>query len=373
MKAHSASTGLRDLLRLLRIADSARSLSLSQWDVVLRLGRQSRLLAVIDQRIADAPDLVAAIPESVMGHLRAARNYVTHRVELLKMELRDLDRALPRDLPVVLLKGAAYVAQDLRGSRGRLPGDVDLLVAREHLAGAESALIEGGWKTDVTDAYDQRYYRHWSHELPPMRFPGHALEVDLHHAITPITAKFQASQELLWSGAARSRGQRYLVLHPADQIIHASVHLFQDSNLAGRLRDLVDIDGLIRQHLITAEDWSVFCERAAAHGMERPVWYALAHCTEWLGTPTRLSRSFPKPASVRIAGMDWIFSRCCPPRLPEEGVGVGIRLAYLLATARYHWLRMPLWLLFPHLLRKSLRRLGVRLRAVARPGHIARA
>ncbi|HKE42424.1 MAG TPA: nucleotidyltransferase family protein [Casimicrobiaceae bacterium] len=373
MNAYRTSDGLRDLLRLLRIADCARSLSFSQWDVVLRLARHSRLLAVIDQRIADVPGLEAAIPERVTGHLRAARNYVTHRVELLKMELRDLDRALPRDLPIVLLKGAAYVAQDLRVARGRLPGDVDLLVAREHLERAESALIEGGWKTDITDAYDQRYYRRWSHELPPMRIPGHALEVDLHHAITPVTARFQASQELLWSGAAQPRGQRYMVLHPADQIIHAAVHLFQDSNLAGRLRDLVDIDALIRQHLITAEDWNVFCERAAAHGMERPVWYALAHCTKWLGTSTRLSRPLPKPASARIAGMDWIFSRCCPPRLPEEGVGVGIRLACLLATARYHWLRMPVWLLFPHLLRKSLRRLGVQLKTVARPGHIARA
>src|SRR5215467_11829251 len=109
MKAHSTREGLRHLLRLLATtADCAPSLSLAQWDVVLRLGRQSRLLAVIDQRIADVPGLEAAITERVMGHLRAARNYVTHRVELLKMELRDLDRALPRDLPVVLLKGAAY-------------------------------------------------------------------------------------------------------------------------------------------------------------------------------------------------------------------------------------------------------------------------
>lgn len=88
------------------------------------------------------------------------------------MELSALARLLRREVRVAVLKGGACVIQDLATARRRLPKDVDLLVSRDDLRRSEAALLAAGWQVQAVDDYADRYYRKWSHELPPMRFPG---------------------------------------------------------------------------------------------------------------------------------------------------------------------------------------------------------
>ena len=347
---------IRSLLLILRDPDYVRAVSLADWDGILRLARQARLLASMYYRVTDIAGLADAIPHDVMGHLLGARNFSIHRTQLLRMEIDALDRALPKDVPVCLLKGAAYLAQELSFSRGRLPGDVDILVQRTDLDRSEQALLADGWAFQTQDAYDLRYYRQWSHELPPMRAPGHALEVDLHHDITPVTSRYRASSALLFQGMWVPSGRRFLVLHPHDQIIHAMVHLMQDSDLSGRLRDVLDIDSLIRQYLQSESDWAGFYERVKAHGMANPVWYALHYCQKWLATPVP-ALPIASPPRIFVAALDRIMTWNCLPRFGDRSPGAKGWVASAVATARYHWLRMPLRLLIPHLMRKGLRRL----------------
>jgi hypothetical protein len=42
-------------------------------------------------------------------------------------------------------------------------------VPRASLDAAERALVGAVWQMEALDPYDERYYRKWSHELPPMR------------------------------------------------------------------------------------------------------------------------------------------------------------------------------------------------------------
>ncbi|MCB1941037.1 MAG: nucleotidyltransferase family protein, partial [Candidatus Accumulibacter sp.] len=156
---------LHSLLGLLIDPGGARTMSLAQWDKTIRLARQARLLGVLAHRIQSRAGLLADVPECVLGHLYSATAYSAHRSQLLRIELTALADVLPAELPVVLLKGAAYLVQDLEVARGRLPGDVDLMVARNDLDRAEAALLGAGWEAEEIDAYGERYYREWSHEL----------------------------------------------------------------------------------------------------------------------------------------------------------------------------------------------------------------
>ena len=72
------------------------------------------------------------------------------------------------DVDLVLLKGAAYLMAGLPAARGRVFSDVDILVPVARLAEVENALMLHGWSTTHHNAYDQRYYRQWMHELPPL-------------------------------------------------------------------------------------------------------------------------------------------------------------------------------------------------------------
>jgi hypothetical protein len=349
-----------NLLGVLADPDRAPALQLAEWDALLRVGRRARLLGTLHARLEHRPDLYVRIPACVLGHLRAASHYAAHRRQNLLIGLDALSRALPAELPVVLLKGSAYVLQELALADGRLPGDIDLLVRREHLAAAEQALQSAGWRFHAISAYDERYYREWSHELPPLRRPGDALEVDLHHGITPTTARVRPDEARLFREARPVGGCRWSVLHPHDQIIHAALHLFQDSDFADSLRGVVDIDGLVRAHLHEAGGWPALIERARAHGALHALWYALECCRRWLGLTLPDAVQAAAPPRWRRRLTLWAFTHTALPIMPDRAEPGTRRLARAIGLVRYHWLRMPPHLLARHLTHKALQRLWPR-------------
>ena len=356
------------LLPLIRDPLHAYRMSLGDWDSTIRLARQGRVLAALAIRFMEAGDSEALVPDPVLGHFRAARNYAAYRRQLLWMELTAVANALPEDLQLVLIKGAAYIAQDLPMAASRAPNDLDLLVHRDDLDRTEGALTAAGWALQSLTEYDQRYYREWSHELPPMRYPGHPLEVDLHHTIAPVTSRTRADDALLHDGLRPVPGSRYLVLHPQDQVLHAVIQLVQDSELTGELRGLVDVDGLIRVHIRDEEDWNSLIERAARHNASRILWYALHYGRNWLGTPVPDDLPLAPPPRWAREAMDWVFSRSVLPRIPDRGPSPAQRLADLAAQLRYHLLRMPPKLLARHLLHKSWKAIRPRKQSPLPPG-----
>lgn len=345
---------LRHLFQILRDVSHVEQMCLADWNGVLVLARQARLLGSIASRILVRQDLEDRIPERVRGHLMASINYSVHRLQMVRMELAALSDALPAGVPVTLLKGAAYIVEGLPLAQGRMPNDVDLLVPRAHLGIAEAALRDGGWEMENVDEYDQQYYRQWSHELPPMRIPGHALEVDLHHTIAPVTSRVRANDTALFSALVPVEGTRFSVLSRHDQIIHAAIHLFQDSELVGKLRDLVDIDALYRNSILDRQACDRLWARAVQHGATTPLWYALNYSRAWLGTPVPACPPGVEPPWLARATTGWLFRRVCPPRIFERGKTPGRVMVELAAQARYHWLRMPPALLVRHLAHKSM-------------------
>ena len=79
--------------------------------------------------------------------------------------------------------------------------DIDILVPKALLLRAESALMLHGWTGHEHDAYDQRYYRQWMHELPPMQHIRRQSVIDVHHAILPETARVRPDPARLIAAA----------------------------------------------------------------------------------------------------------------------------------------------------------------------------
>jgi hypothetical protein len=351
---------VRLLLHSLIEPQRCASLNEPAWDVLIRAARSARLLGVLAARVAAAVSF-DALPEV------AARNLVAGQMEARfrrQKTLFLLEAVVPHlgspETPRVLLKGAAYIVQRLPIAEGRLPADVDLMVPRVALDGIERALLATGWQFEKTDPYDQHYYRAWSHELPPMRCAGQALELDLHHSILPPLGRLKPDVDDLFAAAVPIVGTSFSALCPADQVLHAAAHLFQDSDCTGRLRDLVDIDGLVRTHA-TADPgfWPALSQRAHLHRLNRPLWYALAFTRAWLATP------MPEEAAARIASFrpPWparaalcvLVTRTLPPVHPDGEPGLWDRLASRLLEARGVWLRLPPWLLAWHAANKAWR------------------
>jgi len=325
----------RLLVRLLR--DPAAAADVRDWTSLIAVARAESLLGSLAFRLEGAP-----LPAEVDALLAAARaDADTGRRQAL-WEAEMARRALaPLGLPVILLKGSAYAAAGLEASAGRSIGDLDILVPRSALADAERALLASGWEWVKEDPYDDLYYRRWMHELPPLIHRERDRMIDVHHTILPLTARPKPDAEALVSASVEV-GPGLRALHPADMIVHAAAHLIADGDLAGGLRNLWDIDRLIRQLSQRGYEFTVeLRERAWEHDLTPAVARALRLGRRLYGTPV----------DPVLAGRSRLSDRLFVRRLlARDGWGRPRRHALRFAFyVRSHALRMPPAMLARHL------------------------
>lgn len=355
----------RLLLSLLTQPDDALRWSPTDWDLAVRAARSAKLLGALHARL-NVAGLLARIPEPAAQMLESDYRVSLQRAAMAGVELRAVAEALgDYGGPIVLLKGAAYAALGSRTGHGRIFEDVDLMVPKAHLQEVEDALIFAGWESETTDAYDQRYYREWSHELPPLRFPERPMQLDVHHTIVPVTSRYRPDAQRLFDMAQPVAGTRFTVLHPVHRLLHAAAHVFADSDCVSKLRDLVDIDSLAREWVETPEAWITALEEARQARLERPLWYAIATCRAWLQTPVPEAVIGPIAAVAPPAPLRWwmaaLLARTLPPPAPEGRRDIVRSIAARLLNVRYLWQRMPPRLLAYHAFHKAIRTAKERL------------
>jgi hypothetical protein len=336
------------------------ALSLNQWDLLIRQGRNADMLArmAADCRTANILD---GLPMQPRRHLESAAILAERQHRELRWEVRLIAEALARTgVTVVLLKGAAYAMGGLAAARGRMMSDVDILVPHASLPEIESALMMRGWVSDAKSTYDQRYYRTWMHEIPPMRHFHRGSVIDVHHAIVPISSRSHpSSSSLLAAAQPVSEGSKVKMLAPVDMLLHSASHLFHEGELEQGFRGLVDIDSLLREFGETDGFWQALVPRAIELELIRPLFYALRYASEMLDTPVpdsvlrEATNMSGAPGSVLVLLMDALFLRALRPDHPTLS-DTWTPLARWLLYIRGHWLRMPPGLLALHLLRKAL-------------------
>jgi hypothetical protein len=345
------------LVRTLRTPEMAARLSLAQWDLLVRQARRAGLLARLHARFGEL-DLIENVPEPVRWHFEAAATLADKQQIAVRWEVGQIRAALAGlDAPLVVLKGAAYVMAGLPAARGRLFNDIDILVPRGLLNRAEAALMLAGWHPTGLSSYDERYYRRWMHEIPPMQHIRRATVIDVHHAILPDTARyFPDPLKLLGRIVPVADTPGVYVLSAEDRILHSATHLFHDGELPHGLRDLMDLDLLLRHEAGAPRFWPRLAARANELQLGRSLFYALRYAHHFLDTPVpkevwkELGAAAPPPPLLRI--MDSIFSRALAPTHASCD-DVLSPLARQAAYIRAHWLRMPSHLLLPHLFHKA--------------------
>ncbi|MEQ6340624.1 MAG: nucleotidyltransferase family protein [Gammaproteobacteria bacterium] len=333
-------------------------LKLREWDVLLRQARRAGLLGRLAYMVEDH-GLWSAIPDSPRQHLRSAAAMADKVGREVRWEVDRIHRALADVVDgVILLKGAAYVMAGLAPARGRIFQDVDILVPRAQLNEVESTLLFHGWAGVYSDRYDQRYYREWMHELPPVRHIERQAILDVHHTILPLTARLRPDADRLRAEAIGIPDHPGLkVLAPADMVLHSAVHLFYDGDFARGLRDLADMDALLRHFGTNTAFWSALLAHSHAHDLVRPLFYALHYCAKVLGTPLppeflEKVRAAANPGASTLRAMDWLLARGLRPDHPTCALP-GSRLARQVLYVRSHWLRMPPLPLARHLFHKA--------------------
>ena len=335
----------------------APELSMMQWEIILGQARQSRLLGRLAQHF-QSQGWLPLVPQQVRNYLDGALRLIDRQHHEVRWEVQCIRRAL-KDVgtPIVMLKGAAYFVAGLPPRVGRLFSDIDIMIDRDRLVEVEGALFRSGWISEERDEYNQHYYRQWMHEIPPLRHVQRNTVIDVHHTITPPTSRFKVNgADLLKHTQAVDAQGDLFVLNPPDMVLHSAVHLFQEGEFGNGLRDLLDLKDLLQHFQLQADFWQQLFERANELKLQIPLFHALFHIQRLFGVaaPEQWSQHVAQLAPVapaRIA-MAWLLSLALRPDHPScdtRWTGLARWLLYI----RSHFLRMPLRLVVPHLLRKA--------------------
>jgi hypothetical protein len=333
------------------------SLSNREWETLLGQSRQASVLARLAAHHLDQGWLAEA-PAGPRPHLEGALRLADRQQHEVHWEVDCISRALKTlDVPFVLLKGAAYLMADLPPASGRLFSDIDLLVPRENIEAVESALLAAGWISDERDPYNQRYYREWMHESPPLRHVQRNTYIDLHHTITPPTSRFHVDGAKLLNKIVPLPGYSAIfVLAPVDMVLHSAVHLFTEGEFGHGLRDLLDLNDLVDHFSSDADFWNQLIGRSSELGLRIPLFHALFHLQRLFGTspPQNLQKAVEQlgPNWVARQLMAWMLGLAIRPMHPTANMR-WTGLARWLLYVRSHVLRMPVRLVVPHLARKA--------------------
>lgn len=337
------------LLRALRAPESMEQFSVQDWDLAVRQARSAGLLARLGLSARERGARVH-LPAGAEKHFTALDCIVARQHNAVRWEVHQIARALAStNAPVVLLKGAAYAASDAPAAAGRTFNDIDILVPKERLSDVEHALYVHGWLVESDSAYDERYYRRWMHELPPMVHLHRRTTLDVHHNLLPETARIQTRPDLLIADAVPlPQWRNVYVPSPVDQILHSACHLFHEGEWGHGLRDLFDLHLLLTAFGRRGGSGADLVHRAELLNLTMPLSYAIRCAVAVFATP------LPEGTQALLAGrmgkrwMDGVFLRALStahPTLRATGAGWAESALYV----RSHWLRMPLQLLLPHL------------------------
>lgn len=310
------------LLQILRDPGKMATLSLSAWDMLKPQARSTLVIAKI-ATLAHELGIMDRLPAQVVPHMKSAHVIGARHDRVVRWEVNRIQRALHDvDTPIVLLKGAAYAMSNLNCAKGRVYGDTDILVLKEKIDDVEQALAEHGWGVDEDNEYHEKYFRTWLHELPPMRHCERNTVIDVHHTILPLTDTLRVNPQLLFESAIPIEGTKVFVLSPPDMVLHSAAHLFRNGDFDHGLRDLADLDGLLRQFSEQDGFWDSVLDRARKLDLTLPWFCAMRYVQLLFHTPIpdevkkTVNKWSPPWPGVRI--IDRLVPRAVLPEKVDE-------------------------------------------------------
>ncbi|WP_371192518.1 nucleotidyltransferase family protein [Glaciecola sp. SC05] len=313
--------------------------------------REQKILARMCYRL-EAAGVFDSLDAKTQRHLLNAKKIADRQKEQVFNEARELARVLSNTVGyLIFLKGAAYSMCSGNLGKGRIYSDIDVLVPKKDIKACEQRLAINGWLGQEISDYDDKYYRKWAHEIPPMAHGFRGTIIDVHHNIVPIISKASLDIDSLLEHKEEILPGIFVLSGPA-QLVHAAIHLFRNEEYKGSFRDLTDLYLMLEGQ---DESFGLEAISIAEHiGFKHELSLAIRY------VHTILSLDIPETvlASAKSSGAnafnDFVFSKVL---LPQHKLlaGSATPFKHTLAMIRGHIVKMPLHILIYHLVLKSAR------------------
>lgn len=342
------------LIELYRQPEKAQELTPQQWQSIILILRHHHLLARF-QFLFEKVNVLSQLPDFAQRHLMNARQLSSKQYHQIFFEAEKLVNSVAlRSEPVVFLKGAAYTLSKLQAGIGRVYSDIDILLEKESITQVERSLFSSGWMPQPITAYDDAYYRNWTHEIPPLQHGVRGTVLDVHHNLIPVISGRSPDMKHFFQHTVRTP-EGITTLTPAGMTLHSLIHLFFNEDFTNGFRDLLDLDLLISEH--DCDDfWSELVELAEKTGFQFEFSLALRYLDKLLGTriPAHIQEAYSLRTGLKLKWLDYIFQTVLLPSHPLVNQS-HYATSEFLAFIRGHYIKMPTLVLMYHLTYKGAR------------------
>ncbi|MEP1445718.1 MAG: nucleotidyltransferase family protein [Paraglaciecola sp.] len=343
----------QQLANFLTKPESAIDLPLELWAKLILIFRESKLLASF-YHVSKAKKCYELYPKYARKHLYAAFIHAQRQNAQVLFESENVRVLLAKiDVEPIFLKGANYILRESENSRGRIVSDIDVLVKKEDLDKVEWTLKSALWQSEKLSDYDEKYYRKWAHEIPPLFHLLRETVLDVHHNFyLPVSGR-SPNVALLVSNVETSKSG-CLVLGNAESVLHSIIHLFMNEDFTNAFRDLFDIHLLIKQYE-SYDFWKNLEVLAEKTKFQKELYYCLILLMKIFGSqePPILANLNLRYKTLR---RDFFINTILFNSLTPKH---SLLNNYLNSTSRFlifirgHWLKMPIHILIAHLAIKS--------------------
>ena len=350
LRMHDISADL--VIRVYVSPESATKFTFNQWQNLVLILRHQQLLACYSARFKQTV-FFERIPTRIQRHFLNADILATNHKMQVKYEAAELTRDLSdQGGELIFLKGAGYTLANAAVGEGRIYNDIDLLTDRETIEGVEKKMRLLGWLSQELTSHDEKYYRKWAHEIPPLRHGKRGTIVDIHHNIVPLISGRQIQPSLFMQQSVKTP-EGFQVLSAPAMTLHSLIHLFFNEEVKKGYRDLIDIHTLMMSNNYK-EFWLGLIRLAKETGFGLELFLACRYCHRFLGTqiPDYAGNAIAQFRPWNIDFLDFIYTNTLQPNHPicqPKFFG----LAEFLILLRGHFQKMPLHILIYHLFTKS--------------------
>jgi Uncharacterised nucleotidyltransferase len=286
------------------------------WGRVTRIAGAQKAVASVSRLLASAPGAIRPEVRADLGRQRLISDvHMLHLEERLRTTLAEFEA---RDVPVLLLKGAAVAVASGHSFTERPMADLDLLVHGSDVARAVEALEDAVWLGETDPARIALYATH--HHLPPFRDGrGSGHRAELHTQPFVLPNPFLLSADDFWRDARRAGPESaYAWAHvPSSQhmLLTACIHYAWSHGMRGGLwRTLHDVNTLVEAGI----DWDAFTDAARRCRAASSCYWVLRLAQILTGTPVpeRSLDALRPPLPARVASV--LERHFLAPVVPDE-------------------------------------------------------
>jgi len=330
----------------------SKRLSLKLWQSLILVLRNQQLLACYSERFKQMR-VFDDIPAKIKRHFLNADVLAANHRKQVEFEAEELKQSLVgKQQFLIFLKGAGYTLSKAKVGENRIYNDIDVLADKQSISAIERRLSLLGWLSEDLTEHDDKYYRKWAHEIPPLRHGRRGTIIDIHHNIVPIISGRQLDADLFAAQSVTTTEGFQVLSFPA-MTLHSLIHLFFNEDVKKGYRDLIDIHTLMTSNN-NQEFWLTLVKLAKETGFALELFLACRYTQKLLETkiPDDVVREISQFKPWNMSLLDFMYSNTLKPNHPICR-GSSFELAEFLVLIRGHFQKMPLHILIFHLFTKS--------------------